>query len=71
MVQNWNFGIQYELPWQVKVEANYVGNRGARLNEPQYIFGALNQVIPQYLSLGDTLLDDANDHPESQALPEL
>ena len=33
-VQNWNFGIQYELPWQVKVEANYVGNRGLRLNSP-------------------------------------
>jgi hypothetical protein len=63
MVQNWNFGIQYEMPWQVKVEANYVGNKGTRLNEPQYHY-ALNQVPSQYLSLGDTLLDDINDHPE-------
>jgi len=66
-VQNWNFGIQYELPWQVKVEANYVGNRGLRLNTPQYIvpwLPGLNQVDPKYLSLGDTLLDDINDHPE-------
>jgi hypothetical protein len=63
MVQNWNFGIQYELPWQVKVEANYVGNRGTRLNEPQYLFG-LNQVKPSNLALGDTLLEDINDHPE-------
>jgi hypothetical protein len=63
MVQNWNFGVQYELPWQVKVEANYVGNRGTRLNEPQYFY-ALNQVNPRYLSLGDTLLDDISDHPE-------
>ena len=62
-VQNWNFGIQYELPWQMKVEANYVGNRGTRLNEPQYLW-ALNQVNPRYLSLGDMLLEDINDHPE-------
>jgi hypothetical protein len=64
MVQNWNFGIQYELPWQVKVEANYIGNRGTRLNEPQYLGMGLNQVNPSYLSLGDTLLEDINDHPE-------
>jgi len=66
-VQNWNFGIQYELPWQVKVEANYVGNRGLRLNTPQYIvpwLPGLNQVDPKYLSLGDALLEDINDHPE-------
>jgi len=63
MVQNWNFGIQYELPWQTKVEANYIGNKGTRLNEPQY-FWSLNQAKPEALSLGDTLLDDINDHPE-------
>jgi hypothetical protein len=63
MVHNWNFGIQYELPWQTKIEANYVGNRGTRLNEPAYLY-ALNQVNPSYLSLGDTLLDNINDHPE-------
>ncbi|MBP1599111.1 MAG: hypothetical protein H6Q05_4488 [Acidobacteria bacterium] len=62
-VQNWNFGIQYELPWQVKVEANYVGNRGLRLNESNYSW-TLNQVNPEYLSLGDTLVEDINDHPE-------
>ena len=27
-VQNWNFGIQYELAWETRVEANYVGNKG-------------------------------------------
>jgi hypothetical protein len=67
MVQNWNFGVQYELPWQTKIEANYVGNRGTRLNEPAYI-NYRNQVPSQYLSLGDTLLDDISDHPEF-ALP--
>ncbi|MBP1598434.1 MAG: Cna B-type protein, partial [Acidobacteria bacterium] len=63
MVQNWNFGIQYEMPWQLKVEANYVGNRGTRLNEPQYI-NYRNQVPSQNLSLGDTLLDNISAHPE-------
>jgi hypothetical protein len=62
-VQNWNLGIQYELPWQTKFEANYVGNKGTRLNEPQYVYG-LNQVDPRHLALGDTLLDPISAHPE-------
>lgn len=62
-VQNWNFGIQYELPWRTKLEVNYVGNRGLRLNAAHYR-GSLNQVDPTFLSLGDVLLDDLDDHPE-------
>ncbi|MEW5979519.1 MAG: TonB-dependent receptor [Acidobacteriota bacterium] len=62
-VQNWNMGVQYELPWQTKIEANYVGNKGTRLNDSDYL-GYLNQVPSQYLSLGDTLLDDISAHPE-------
>ena len=30
-VQNWNFGIQYQLPSNMVIEANYVGNKGTRL----------------------------------------
>jgi hypothetical protein len=30
-VQNWNFGIQYQLPAATVVEVNYVGNKGTRL----------------------------------------
>lgn len=63
MVQNWNFGIQYEFPWQTKVEANYVGNRGSRLNEVQYV-NSLNALDTRYMSLGNTLLDDISSHPE-------
>jgi hypothetical protein len=63
MVQNWNFGIQYELPWQTRIEANYIGNHGAHLSNPYYL-GYLNQVPSQYLSLGNTLLDDISLHPE-------
>lgn len=62
-VQNWNLGVQYELPWQTRIEANYIGNKGTRLNDAKYI-NSLNQVPSQYLSLGDTLLDDIADHPE-------
>jgi hypothetical protein len=62
-VQNWNIGVQHELPWQTKLELNYVGNKGTRLNEVQYL-GALNQVDPKFLSLGDALLDPIDKHPE-------
>jgi outer membrane receptor protein involved in Fe transport len=61
-VQNWNIGIQMELPWQVRLETNYVGNKSERLND-QYV-GNINQVDPKYLSLGDALLEDIGDHPE-------
>ncbi len=63
MVQNWNFGIQYQMPWKTRLEVNYVGNHGSRLFDPY--LGQLNQVDPsKYLSLGDVLLDDINLHPE-------
>jgi hypothetical protein len=30
-VQNWNFGVQYELPASTVLEVNYIGNKGTRL----------------------------------------
>lgn len=30
-VQNWNFGVQYQLPASSVLEINYVGNKGSRL----------------------------------------
>ena len=62
-VQNWNIGIQYGLPGDIKIETNYVGNKGTRLSEEEYKF-SFNQVDPRHLSLGNTLLDNINDHPE-------
>lgn len=62
MMQNWNFGLQYQLPWDTKVEANYVGNHGSRLEGTDRY--SMDQVDPKYLSLGDTLLDSIDDHPE-------
>jgi hypothetical protein len=61
-VQNWNFGIQYQLPWDTRLEANYVGNHGSRLSDA-YKFN-MNQLDPKYLSLGDALLEDVDLHPE-------
>jgi len=61
-IHNWNFGVQVEIPWQVKLEVNYVGTKGTRLNDG-YKFN-LNQVDPKYLSLGDTLLEDIDLHKE-------
>jgi len=62
-VQNWTLGLQFELPRNTKLEVNYIGNKGTRLNEPQYHY-SLNQVQPRYLSLGGALLEDILDHPE-------
>ncbi len=30
-VQNWNFGVQYQLPASSVLEINYIGNKGSRL----------------------------------------
>ncbi len=63
MVQNWNFGVQYEFPWQTRLEANYIGNHGSRMFDPY--LSQLNQADPsKVLSLGDQLLDDISLHPE-------
>ncbi|MGH9339257.1 MAG: TonB-dependent receptor domain-containing protein [Acidobacteriota bacterium] len=62
-VQNWNVGVQFDVGWDTKIEANYIGNKGSRLNESIYL-GALNQVQPKHLALGDTLIEDIDVHPE-------
>lgn len=62
-VQNWNAGVQTEVGWNTKLEVNYVGNKGTRL-EDDFYNNFINQVHPRHLALGDTLLDDIADHPE-------
>src|SRR5690606_18673280 len=62
-VQNWNFGIQYEIGASTVIEANYIGNKGTRLEDGLFA-DSLNQLHPQYLALGDALFDDIEDHPE-------
>lgn len=50
--QNWSLGLQRELPGRVRLEANYVGNKGTRLGTGLI---RINEVDPRYLSLGTLL----------------
>ena len=56
-VQNWSAGLQYELPKNVLVEANYVGSKGTRLFNKSF-GGDWNQANSSYMGLGDMLVDD-------------
>jgi hypothetical protein len=62
-VQQWSVNLQRQLPWNIVVEARYVGWKA------QGLFSTLdniNQLDPKYLSLGDVLTDDINS-PEAIA----
>ncbi|MGI8782937.1 MAG: TonB-dependent receptor domain-containing protein [Acidobacteriota bacterium] len=52
--QNWNFGIQRELPGSLLIDASYVGSRGVHLSDN---FLVLNQLEPKHLALGAKLLE--------------
>ena len=52
-VEQWTYSLQYELPRNIVLEAAYVGNHGVKL---PYASFQLNQLDPQYLSLGNQLL---------------
>lgn len=51
----YNFAIQRELPGRVSLEVAYVGNRGRQLSRGGEGGFTLNQVNPQFLSLGSQL----------------
>ncbi len=54
-VEQWNFGVQRELPGNLLIEAAYVGAHGVHLED---FAGANFNVLPdQYLSLGNALFD--------------
>ena len=50
----WSLGLQRELPYDMFLRASYTGNRGNRL--PSQL-NPINQMNPQYLSLGPILGD--------------
>jgi len=52
-VQNWNFGVQYQLPKATVLELNYVGNKGTRLEAGG--LDDLNALPASMLSLGNNL----------------
>lgn len=53
-VQQWNFGVQRELPMRLLAEVSYAGSRGVKLFTESY---DLNQLDPRFLSLGNALND--------------
>ena len=50
-----NINVQRELPWQLFVEVAYVGTRGYDLSTASESGLSLNQLDPQYMSLGSQL----------------
>ena len=68
-LQHWNFGIQRELWKQTMIQVDYVGVKGTRLptGSPAgncHLPCLFNMTPARSLSLGDTLRDDINNHPE-------
>lgn len=53
--QNWNLNIQRQFRGNTMVEIGYVGRRGLKLNESQEGDYNLNQLRPEFLSLGTGL----------------
>ncbi len=57
--QQWNFGIQRELPGGILLETTYVGSRGLQLIDGASGAGLpLNQLRPEDLALGAQLLQE-------------
>jgi hypothetical protein len=54
-IEQWNFGVQRELPGSMLVEAAYVGSRGIHLAD--YAGAQFNALPDQYLALGNSLFD--------------
>ena len=53
-ITQWTFGLQYQVTPATVLEADYVGNHGVKLDGGNF---QLDQLNPQYLSLGNTLLN--------------
>ena len=66
-VQNYNIGVQYQLPQNFVLEVSYIGNKGTNLLSGG--LDALNQLPATALSLGDALLQTRASNPTLAALP--
>jgi len=55
--QNWSSGLQYLLPHDIMLQADYVGSKGTRLLNGYFGFW-FNQTPSKYMALGDILGDD-------------
>jgi hypothetical protein len=58
-VEQWNLNIQRSLPGSVILEVGYVGSHGINLIDGDSVgeSDTLDQIAPQYMSLGSKLLD--------------
>ena len=56
-VQNWSAGFQYLLPYEILLQADYVGSKGTRLLNG-YFGSSFNQAPAKFLGLGDYLTED-------------
>ncbi|HWR50911.1 MAG TPA: TonB-dependent receptor [Bryobacteraceae bacterium] len=52
-VQQWNFNIQRELPYEIVFDIGYVGSKGTAIQANE--LRRLNQLDPKYLVLGNAL----------------
>ena len=59
-VQNWSAGLQYLLPHDIVLQADYVGSKGTRLLNG-YAGQWFNQAPSRFMALGDILADDLAD----------
>jgi hypothetical protein len=70
-VQNYDLTIQYQLPGATLLEVAYIGNKGTRLwgGAGGSGFSELDGLPASILSLGDTLNDSVDNHPQYTPYP--
>lgn len=66
-VQNYNLGVQYQLPASFVLEVGYLGNKGTRLESDG--LDNLNQLPLSALQFGDRLFQQLSDNPGLVPLP--
>src|SRR5947208_2673396 len=54
---NWSLGIQRELPGKILIDSTYVGNHGVQLVSSGEAIVNLNQLTPEQVSQGASLLN--------------
>lgn len=53
--QQWNLTVQHQIPWQTLLEVAYVGTRGLQLDKCAFTGCNLNQLDPNFMSMGSAL----------------
>ena len=66
-MQNFNFGIQYQLPQNLVLDVTYIGNKGTNLISGG--LDAMNQLPVSALRFGDALLQPLSANPALAPVP--